>query len=287
MKGFKAKLNLKPGSKPQFCRPRQVPYALKDAVDRELKHLEDSKVIERIPHSEWGTPLVAVSKGDGSVRLCGDYRRTVNPFLEIDQYPLPLPEDLMAALTGGYKFSKLDLSTAYQQMILDEDSHPYVVINTQKGLFKYLHLPFGVASAPALFQQAMDTILQGLSHVICYLDDILITGETHEEHLTNLAEVLSRLSNHRLRLKQEKCSFMQDSIEYLDHHIDTTGIHTATSKVEAISRAPAPKNVSELQSFVGMVNYYGKFIPNLVGKLHPLYSLLKNGTKWNWSVECA
>ena len=287
LKGFKAKLKLKPGSKPQFCRPRQVPYALKDAVDRELKHLEDRKVIERIPHSEWATPLVAVPKGDGSVRLCGDYRRTVNPSLEIDQYPLPLPEDLMAALTGGYKFSKLDLSAAYQQMILDEDLHPYVVINTQKGLFKYLRLPFGVASALALFQQAMDTILQGLSHVICYLDDILITGATHEEHLTNLAEVLSRLSNHGLRLKQEKCSFMQDSIEYLGHHIDTTGIHTATSKVEAISKAPSPKNVSELRSFLGMVNYYGKFIPNLAGKLHPLYALLKNGTKWNWSVECA
>ena len=164
-------------------------------------------------------------------------------------------------------------------MILDEDSHPYVEINTQKGLFKYLRLPFRVASAPALFQQAMDTILQGLSHIICYLDDILIIFAIHEEHLMNLAEVLSRLSNHRLRLKQEKCSFMQDSIEYLGHHIDTTGIHTSTSKVEVISRAPAPKNVSELHSFLGTVNYYGEFIPNLASKLHPLYSLLKNGTK--------
>ena len=184
LKGFKAKLALKPDSKPQFCRPRQVPYALKGAVDRELQHLEITGVIERIPHSKWATPLVAVPKEDGSVRLCGDYRKTVNPAIEIDQYPLPHPEDLMAELTGGHKFSKLDLSAAYQQMILDKDSHPYMVINTQKGLFKYLHLPFGVASAPAVFQQAMDTILQGLSHVICYLDDILIIGPTHEEHLT-------------------------------------------------------------------------------------------------------
>ena len=287
LKGFKAKLTVKLSSKPQFCRPRQVPYALKDAVDRELQHLENTGVIERIPHSKWATPLVAVPKGDGSVRLCGDYRRTVNPAIEIDQYPLPHPEDLMAAVTGGQKFSKLDLSAAYQQMILDEDSQPYMVINTQKGLFKYLRLPFGVASAPAIFQQAMDTILQGLSHVICYLDDILITGPTHEEHLTNLAEVLSRLSNHGLRLKQEKCSFMQDSIDYLGHHIDATGIHTATSKVEAITKAPAPKNTTQLRSFLGMINYYGKFIPNLADKLHPLYALLKNGTKWNWSRECA
>ena len=288
LKGVQTKLKLKTGSKPQYCRPRQVPYALKDVVDRELSHLEDSGVIERIPHSEWATPLVAVPKGDGSLRLCVDYRRTVNSSLEIDQYLLPLPEDLMAALTGGYKFSKLHLSAAYQQMILDEDLHLYVVINTQKGLFKYLRLPFGVASTPALFQQAMDTILQGLSHVIYYLDNILITDATHEEHLMNLAEILiSRLSNHGLRLKQEKCSFMQDSIEYLGHRIDTTSIHTSTSKLEVISRAPTPKNVSELRSFLGMVNYYRKFIPNLAGKLHPLYSLLKNGTKWNWSVDCA
>ena len=133
LKGFKAKLTLKPDSKPQLCRPRQVPYALKDAVDRELQHLENFRVIERIPHSKWGTSLVAVPKGDDSLRLCGDYRKTVNPAIEIDQYPLPHPEDLMAALTGGHKFSNLDLSAAYQQMILDEDSHPYVVINTQKG----------------------------------------------------------------------------------------------------------------------------------------------------------
>ena len=192
LKGFKAKLTLKPGSKPQFCRPRQVPHVLKDAVDRQLQHLEDTGVIERIPHSKWATPLVPVPKGDGSVRLCRDYRKTVNPAIEIDQYPLPHPEDSMAALTGGHNFSKLDLSAAYQQMILDKDSHPYVVISTQKGLYKYLRLPFGVASAPAVFQQAMDTILQGLSHIICYLDNILITGSTHEEHLTNLAEVLSR-----------------------------------------------------------------------------------------------
>ena len=88
----------------------------------------------------------------------------------------------MTTLTGGYKFSKLDLLAAYQQMILDEDSQPYVVINTKRGLFKYLRLPFKVTSAPALFQQAMDTLLQGLSRVICYLDNILITGATQEEH---------------------------------------------------------------------------------------------------------
>ena len=162
LSGFKVKLSVKPGRKPQFCKARQVPYAIRDAVDRELKRLESLGVIESVSHSEWATPLVAVPKSDGSVRLCGDYSKTVNPVLDTDQYPLPHPEDLMSRLTGGCKFSKLDLSSAYQQMILDKESLPYVTVNTQKGLYKYLCLPFGVSSTPAVFQKAMDTILQGL-----------------------------------------------------------------------------------------------------------------------------
>ena len=110
----------------------------------------------------------------------------------------------MSSLTGGLKFSKLDLSSAYQQMLLDEDSREYVTINTHRGLYRYTRLPFGIASAPAIFQKAMDSVLQGLQHVICYLDDILVTGTTDEEHLQNLDAVLSRLKEQGLRLKKEK-----------------------------------------------------------------------------------
>ena len=171
-------------------------------------------------------------------------------------------------------------------MILDEASHPYVTVNTQKGLYRYLRLLFGVASAQAVFQEAMDALLQGLPHIICYLDDILVTGSTTQEHLQNLAVVLERLSQHGLRLKEEKCSFMQDSVDYLGHHIDAQGVHTSTSKVEAITRALSPKNVTELRSFLGMVNYYRKFLHNLSTQLHPLHALLKHSTKWHWSDEC-
>ena len=286
LSGFKVKLSLKQGTKPQFCRARQVPYALRDAVNRELQRLESLGVIESVAHSDWATPLVAVPKSDGSVRLCGDYSKTVNPVLEIDQYPLPRPEDLMTCLTGGCKFTKLDLSSAYQQIVLDDESCPYITVNTQKELYRYLRLPFGVSSAPAVFQKAMDTILQGLPQVICYLDDILVTGSTPQEHLQNLAVVLERLSQHGIRLKEKKCSFMQDSVDYLGHHIDAQGIRTSPSKVEAITKAPAPNNVTQLRSFLGMVNYYGKFLHNLSSQLHPLHALLKHGTKWHWSEEC-
>ena len=119
-----------------------------------------------MPHSEWAAPIVAVPKKDGKFRICGDYKVTVNQALEIDQYPLPKPEDLFATLAGGKKFTKLDLSQAYQQLVLEDDSRKYLTINTHRGLYCYTRLPFGVASAPAMFQQVMDTILQGIPNVI-------------------------------------------------------------------------------------------------------------------------
>lgn len=120
--------------------------------------------------------------------------------LEVDQYPLPKPEDLFATLSGGQKFTKLDLAQAYQQLLLDEESRKYVTINTHKGLYHYTRLPFGVASAPAIFQKAMDTILQGIPNVLCYLDDILVTGKDDESHIGNLSMVLERLQKHGVRM---------------------------------------------------------------------------------------
>ena len=220
MKEFEAKLTVQPGTKPRFCRPRPVPYALQGAVERELDRLERNGVVERVSHSDWAAPIVPVPKPDGNVRICGDYKVTVNSALDVDRYPLPRPADLMASLTGGQKFSKIDLTSAYQQMALEEESRQYVTINTHRGLYRFTRLPFGIASAPALFQKAMDSILQGVPNTICYIDDILVTGRSDKEHLKNLEEVLSRLRRYGLRLKKNKCAFMQNAVEYLGHRID-------------------------------------------------------------------
>ena len=124
----------------------------------------------------------------------------------LEVYPLPRIDELFASLSGGQAFSKLDLSHAYQQIPLAEDSQVFVAVNTHKGLFKYTRLPFGVASAPAIFQRVMETLLQGLQGVCVYLDDILVTGRTTEEHLHNLQEVLQCLEESGMRLKKGKCS---------------------------------------------------------------------------------
>ncbi len=285
MNTFEASLSVKPGCKPRFHKARPVPFALKPAIERELDRLEEAGIIQKVAHSQWAAPIVPVPKGDGKIRLCGDYKVTVNPELDIDQYPLPKPDELFAKLAGGRKFSKIDLTNAYQQMKLEESSREFVTINTHRGLYQFTRLPFGVASAPALFQRVMDTVLQGSDKTICYIDDILVTGSSKEEHLQNV-EVLRRLQKYGIRAKRAKCSFMSDKVEYLGHRIDSEGLHTMVGKVEAISQAPTPRNVQELRSFLGLLHYYGKFLPSLATLLHPLNRLLRDGQNWTWTKEC-
>ena len=226
-----------------------------------------------------------VEKSDGNVRICGDYKVTVNRDAKLDKYPIPRIDDLFTRLAGGQRFSKLDLSHAYQQIQLDPDSRKYVTINTHKGLFTYNRLPFGVASAPSIFQRVMESVLQGIPGVCVYIDDILVTGRDEQEHLDHLEEVLRRLKEAGIRLKREKCEYLLQSVEYLGHTISKEGLRTSDAKVEAMLQAPPPKDVAELRSFLGLVNYYGKFLPNLATILSPLYRLLQKKQKWIWSSD--
>ena len=191
-----------PDAPPRFYPARSVPYALRDKVEKELQRLQDDGTLEPVEIAEWAAPIVAVLKRDkNSVRICGDFSVTVNPVSKLDKYPIPRVEDLFARLRKGKYFSKLDLSQTYQQLPLDEESKKYVVINTHRGLFQYTRLPFGISSAPGIFQRIIESLLQGIDGVVVYLDDILITGSTEEGHLKALDEVLSRLDRAGLRVK--------------------------------------------------------------------------------------
>ena len=243
---IQTKLVVSENATPKFFKPRSISYAIRGAIEKDLERLESLGVIEKVSYSDWAAPIVPVPKADGSVRICGDYKVTINPVLQVDQFPVPKPEDLFASLTGGKKFSKLDLSHAYQQVLLEPESRKYVTVNTHHGLYQYNRLPFGVASAPAVFQQTMDKILEGLPMVVVYIDDILITGRTDEEHLDNLEKVLARLQQYGLRLKKEKCFLLQPSVKYLGYIIDAEGLHATPEKVNAIVSAPEPRNVQEL-----------------------------------------
>ena len=156
---------------------------------------------------------------------------------------------------------------------------------THRGLFQYQRLPFGVTSAPAIFQQLMESPLQGLPGVCICLDDILVTGTFGEEHLQNLSKVLQWLKTAGLRLKKEKCVFLLPRVDYLGYRITSNGLESAASKVVAILTAPAPRNLTELRCLLGMVNYNRTFLPAVATILAPLQRLLLKGSKWQWGCE--
>lgn len=208
--------------------------------------------------------------------------------MEVPQYLLPKAEDLFSRLNGGQSFSKLDLSQAYQQVLLNESSRNLVAINTHLGLYRYTRLPFGAASSPAIFQECtcMDKILEGINGIGCILDDLIITEKNDEEHLQNLESVLKRHSEYGIRLKESKCSLMKSEVEYFAFIVSKDGIQPSPQKVKAMLNVAEPENVKELQSWLGMVNYYRKWIPDMSTVLQPLNELLAKKAKWQWNERC-
>ena len=283
--GYEAKLVLKENAVPRFCKARPMPYAIKEKIEKELNKLVQEGILQPVELSEWAAPIVPVVKPDQSIRICGDFRLTVNQALETERYPLPKIEDILASLAGGERFTKLDLSKAYLQVQLDEASRKFMVINTHKGLFQYTRMPFGVSSAPSIFQRIMDSVLQGIPKVIVYIDDILITGSTDKEHLETLEKVLYKLKEAGIHLNKDKCFFLQESVVYLGYKIDKNGIHPLAEKVEAVKNAPEPKNITELKSYLGLLTYYSRFLPRMATMLAQLYRLLQAKIPWNWTQK--
>ena len=286
IQNHEAVIKVRPDSSPIFMKARLVPYALRDKVAQQIDKLVKTGVLKPVSQSDWAAPIVVAPKADGNIRICGDYKVTVNKCVIDETYPLPTPEDLFSTLSGGAVFTKLDLSSAYQQLKLSEESKKLLTINTHKGLYQYQRLPFGVSTAPSIFQAVMDQILKGIDGVVCYLDDILISSKDMESHLNTVKQVLNRLKEHEILVKQTKCEFGVREVEYLGHKVSEAGLQCTNEKIEAIQNAPKPQNVSELRTYLGMVTYYQKFIPNLADKFAPLYKLLKSECEWNWTDEC-
>ena len=231
LQGYEAKLYVDPQAIPKFCKARPVLYAMRGKVEEELHRLVQEGIPEPIQYADWAAPNVQVWKKDKEpVRVCGDFKLTVNKVARLDRHLIPRIEDLLAKLAGGKGFSKLDMSQAYQQLLLDESSRQYVVINTHKGLFRYLRLPFGVSSAPGIFQRVMENLLQDIPGVVVYIDDVLITGPDESGHMVALEEVLRRMEQAGLRLSKGKCLFMVPSVEYLGYKIDAEALHPLPEK---------------------------------------------------------
>ena len=269
-------------SDPIFHKARPVPFSITEKYEEALEKLEAEGVIRKVEHSKWASPTVPVLKSDGSIRICADYSRSINAKSDLEHYLLPTIEEMLAKLSGGDKFTKLDLSQAYHQLELDPASRPYTTISTHKGLYEYVRLPFGIHSAVAIFQRTMESILADLPGCIVYVDDILITGKDEDEHHNNLIRVLRRLQEAGMKLNPSKFHFMMDEISYLGHTISSAGVAPTADKIKAMRDAKAPSNVNELQSFIGTANFLRRFIPHFATIMVPLYNLVKKSAEWQW-----
>ncbi len=219
-----------------------------------------------------------VPKADGSFRPCGDYRR-LNTVTEDDQYPLPSIQDFTANLAGCTIFSKIDLVKGYHQVPMAENDIPKTVICTPFGLFEYIFMPFGLKNVAQTFQRLMDKLFRHLPFVFVYLDDILIASKDLTEHMRHLRLVLEILHGAGLQINPAKCTFSVSSLTFLGHNVDSSGISPMKKHVKALTDFPPPSDLKQLQRFLGLINFYRRFLPGIAGTLQPLTDLLRFGRK--------
>ncbi|XP_047987206.1 uncharacterized protein K02A2.6-like [Leguminivora glycinivorella] len=275
-------LHVGPGAAPRFMRARPVPFPLKQQVEDELRQMIKDGVLTPINHSMWATRLRIVKKDNGSLRICGDYRATVNASIDVDTYPLPTSTEAFVNLSRGSIFRKLDLKQAYTQLKVDDNTAMLLTLNTPIGLMKVNRLAYGVSAAPGIFQRLMSTTLANMEGVACLLDDVAVTGRNVEERNQRLNAVLEKLQDMGFRLNVDKCVFVSRSITFLGHMLDAEGLHPTPEKVEEIQGKPAPTNKETLRAFLGLYTYYEKFLPDKATLLEPLYRLLEAKSPWTW-----
>lgn len=281
-----AKLHLLPGAKDVFRKRRPVPFHSVGPVTEELDRLEKQGIITPISQSAYAAPIVVVQKANGTIRICGDYSTGLNANLQDHEYPIPTPEDIFASLSGCKWFSQVDLSDAYMQIPVDQQSAELLTLSTIKGLYSFNRLCPGVKPAAGIFQQAMETILAGVQYVIVYFDDILIATPTISTHIATVREVLKRLNDCNMRVRLPKCKFFQKEVKYLGVWVNEEGQRPDPSKLEVISSIPAPKNAPQLRSYLGALTFYSRFIKSMSTIRAPLNDLLKKGVDYHWDKDC-
>nr|XP_055067975.1 uncharacterized protein K02A2.6-like [Misgurnus anguillicaudatus] len=283
-KGFVHKVKLAGNTVPVRQKLRRLPLSVRSAVSNELDRLLKEGIIEKIDASPWVSPIVVTLKKTGGIRLCVDLREP-NKAIVTDSYPLPHMDELLSSLTGATLFSTVDLQSAYHQVMLHPDSRDLTSFITHDGLFRFCRVPYGLASAPSAFQKMMCTILQDLPNVANYLDDIIIWGRTPEEHERSLQGVMQRLRDAGLQINESKCHFRQTSLQFLGHTVTAQGIQPDKQHLCAILQAPAPTDAVQLRSFLGLLSWYSKFIPNFASVVEPLRACLRKDAEFRWSNE--
>lgn len=274
------------GSRPLKQPPRRVPTAFAGEDIKALEKLQRQGVI-RPSNSPWASPIVLVHKKDGSVRFCTDYRR-LNQVTKKDAFPIPRTEDCFDALTGAVMFSTMDITSAYHQIPVHEADIPKTAFTTKYGLFEYVTMPFGLCNATATFQRVIELALSGLQWTEClvYLDDVIVFSKNFSQHLKRLRAVLTRIQQAGLKLKPSKCKFMKQQVGFLGHVLSEQGILPNPENIRKIIEWEPPKDVRQVRSFLGLGNYYRRFVKDYSKIVKPLTDLTKKGKVFQWSKDC-
>ena len=284
--GSKVKIALREGSS-AYCQlaPRRVAAARRQPLLEELRRMEKLGVISRVEGpTDWCSPCVVVPKKNGKIRVCIDYTK-LNESVKRECHSLPTTEETLGMLGNASYLSKLDANSGYWQMEIQEDCRHLTTFITPFGRFLCNRLPFGISSAPEIFQREMQVVLGELPGVVCQMDDILVFGSDKSEHDKRLCVTLEKLRRAGVTLNAEKCEFNRRTVKFLGHIIDREGIKADPDKIRAITSFDAPKNRKELRRFFGMINYLGKFTPTLATDSQRLRKLLGKECEWTWTVE--
>lgn len=281
----KASLTLKANAKPIFRKARSAPFAAMPLIEEEILKQRRQNVYSPIEYSDYAAPIVVVKKKNGNLRICGDYSTGLNDALEPNKFPLPTPEQIFTGLTGKKIFSKIDLSDAFLQVELDNEAKKLLTINTHLGLFTVHRLQPGVKTAPGIFQEIMSKMLSGSNGAFAFIDDIVVGSVDEEHHRKDLFDVLSRIEDYGFKLRIDKCNFAQPSIQFCGHIVNKKGIHPDPENIQSIMAIPRPTDITQLRSFLGAVNYYGKFVKNMKDLRGPLDELTQKDVKFEWSAK--
>ena len=273
-------------SQPIHQLPRRVSPARRQEVRQLLTEMLKNDIIQP-SNSPWSSPIILVRKRDGSTRFCIDYRK-VNSVTRKDAYPLPRVDDILDTLGGSKWFSTLDLKSGYWQVEVDSSSREKTAFTTSEGLYEFKVMPFGLCNVPATFQRLMNRVLCDVNWVEClvYIDDTVVIGRTFEQHLSNLGTVLSRLRQAGLKLQPAKCKLCQKEVRFLGHVISENGIATDPEKTAVIATWPVPESKKNIQQFLGLANYYRRFIKDFGTTAKPLQRLLEKNIAFEWTQQC-